>query len=62
MEGSGSAAAGRWVRPNLTRPIVAMTHNFNGYAREEIWNGQKTVCYEHLFGAAKRADVTLIVL
>ena len=36
MEGSGSAAAGRWARPNLTRPIVAMTHNFNGYAKEEI--------------------------
>ena len=62
MEGSGNAAAGPWARPTLTRPIVAMTHNINGYAREEILDGKKTVRYEHLFGAAKRAYVTLIGL
>ena len=62
MEGSGSAAGGRWARPAVTRPIVAMTHNINGYAREEICDGKKTIRYEHLFGAAKRADVTLIGL
>ena len=62
MQGSGSAAGGRWARPTLTRPIVAMTHNINGYTTEEIWDSKKTVRYEHLFGAAKRADVTLIGL
>ena len=60
MGGSGSAAGGRWARPTLTRPILAITHNINGYVREEIGDSKKTVRYEHLFGAAKRADVTLI--
>ena len=62
MEGSGSEAGGRWPRPTLTRPIVAMTHNINTYASEEIWGGNNTVRYEYLFGAAKRADATLIGL
>ena len=55
MEGSGSEAGGRWVRPT-------MTHNINGYAREEIWDGKKTIRYDHLFGAAKRTDAMLIGL
>ena len=62
LEGSGSEAGGRLARPTLTRPIVATRHNINGDAREEFWDGKKTVRYEHLFGAAKRADTTLIGL
>ena len=62
MEGRDGAAGGRMARPTLTQPIVAMTHNINGYGGEETWDTKKTVRYEHLLRAAKRADVTLVDL